>query len=144
MAGATGEGSVEGGKLGGRRSGGREQGRVYPADSGSGEFMAANEVYNASGEGAALQGSERRSASFSAERPPTSSSPTTNGCTSAWPLAIQGRATSPASSPRRNLSHTLVSIRTINEDPVPSAAVRPAANRAASRMPPPACGDGRR
>ena len=44
MAGATGEGSVEGGKLGGRRSGGREQGRVYPADSGSGEFMAANEV----------------------------------------------------------------------------------------------------
>ena len=70
--------------------------------------------YNASGEGGALQGSERRSASFSAERPPSSSSPTTNGCTSAWPLVIQDCATSPASSPRRNLSHTLVSIRTVN------------------------------
>ena len=68
---------------------------------------------------------------MSAERPPSSSSPTTNGCTSACPLTIQGCATSPVSSPGRNLSHTLMSISMVNLNPARSAAVRPAPGRAA-------------
>ena len=118
--------------LGRRRAGPRPPSRFRFRRGGGGRMKS----YNASGEGGALQGSERRSASFSAERPPSSSSPTTNGCTSAWPLVIQDCATSPASSPRRNLSHTLVSIRTVNASHLPSAAARLTANRAESRMPP--------
>ena len=143
-ASAASEREIEGCKL--RRCFPRryQQRRVHPADTVAGEAVAANEFEDLSRCSGVTPDQGMHEFLVAADRPPSISPPTTSGCTRAWPPVIQVCATKPSCSPRRNLSLTPVSTRTLNAGHRTDAGAAPRTTRAENRTPRSVSGAGRR